>query len=245
VKTMIVEDEPNAMERYSTYIASYDPSFNIVAKATTYKEACELFDKTNPDLIFSDVVIPGRSGLDFIKELREKGWKGLVVVISGYGDFSYAQQAIKLSVFDYLLKPVFQKDLEQVLDKILAVMNENPPMDKSINQSLPPYIQKAIRYIEMNYNRLITLPDAAQFSNVSPAYLSAQFSLLCGMTFIDYLQMYRSKVAAKYLVETNQTLDEIAERVGFGDSSYLNRCFKKQYKMTPGQYRRQTNENNL
>ena len=115
MKVMLIEDEPNAMERYCSYIAAYNPAFEIVAKASTYEMAKEMFASQTIDVLFSDVMIPGRSGLHFLEEVRSEHWRGLVVIISGYGDFSYAQKAIKLSVFDYLLKPVFQKDLEQSL----------------------------------------------------------------------------------------------------------------------------------
>ena len=239
MKVMIVEDEPNAMDRYSVYITAYNSAFNLVAQATTYAQANQLFHQTIPDVIFTDVMIPGKSGLTFLEEIRRTGWEGLAIVISGYGDFSYAQQAIKLSVFDYLLKPVFQKDMEQVLDKILSIMERHPPVPKHLkNSSLPVFVQKAILYIEMNYNREITLKEAADFANVSPTYLCSIFSKKCHMTFVEYLHLYRSKLAAKYLTETDLTLDEIADRVGFGDSSYLNRCFKKQYKISPGCYRK-------
>ncbi len=240
MRVMLIEDEPNAMERYCSYISSYNPAFEIVAKASTYEMAKSLFAQSKPEIIFSDVVIPGNTGLHFLQEIRSANWDGLVVIISGYGDFSYAQKAIKLSVFDYLLKPVFQKDLEQVLDKILIVMDQKEPtIEHFTDRSLPLYLRKAIQYIERNYNQEISLTAAAAFSSVSPAYLSSSFSKKCGMTFVEYLHAYRSEMAARYLVETDLTLEEIADRVGFGDSSYLNRCFKKRYKTSPGQYRKQ------
>lgn len=239
MKVMLIEDEPNAMERYCSYISSYHPSFDIVAKASTYDQAKQLFSQTMPEVIFSDVVIPGNTGLHFIEEVRSRKWDGLVVIISGYGDFSYAQKAIKLSVFDYLLKPIFQKDLEQVLDKILTVMDKKEPVIRHFSdRTLPGYIRKAILYIERNYNQTVSLGAAADFCGVSPAYLSSSFSKKCGMTFLEYLHAYRSEMAAKYLKETDLTLEEIADRVGFGDSSYLNRCFKKKYQVSPGQYRK-------
>jgi len=239
MKVMLIEDEPNAMERYCSYIAAYNPAFEIVAKASTYEMAKEMFASQTIDVLFSDVMIPGRSGLHFLEEVRSEHWRGLVVIISGYGDFSYAQKAIKLSVFDYLLKPVFQKDLEQVLDKILRIMNQREPQIHYFsNTCLPLYIKKAIQYVERNYNQEISLGAVAAFANVSASYLSASFSKKCNMTFVEYLHAYRSEMAAKYLQETDWTMEEIADRVGFGDSSYLNRCFKKCYKVSPGQFRK-------
>lgn len=239
MRVMLIEDEPNAMERYSSYISSYDAAFDIVAKASTYEQARTLFTENKPEIIFSDIVIPGNTGLRFLEEVRATNWDGLAVIISGYGDFSYAQKAIKLSVFDYLLKPVFQKDLEQVLDKILLVMNQKTPQIHFFaDRTLPLYVKKAIQYVERYYNQEISLCAVADFSNVSASYLSASFSRKCGMTFVEYLHAYRCDMAAKYLLDTDLTLEEIADRVGFGDSSYLNRCFKKRYAMSPGHYRK-------
>jgi YesN/AraC family two-component response regulator len=175
-----------------------------------------------------------------LEEVRDEHWQGFVVIISGYGDFSFAQRAIKVSVFDYLLKPVFQKDLEQVLDKILRIINQKEPQIHHFSDKcLPLYIKKAIQYVERYYNQEISLGAVASFANVSPSYLSASFSKKCKMTFVEYLHTYRCEMAAKYLKETDWTMEEIADRVGFGDSSYLNRCFKKYYKVSPGQYRKE------
>jgi len=88
---MLIEDEPNAMERYSSYISSYNAAFEIVAKASTYEQARTLFAQNKPEIIFSDIVIPGNTGLRFLEEVRASNWDGLAVIISGYGDFSYAQ----------------------------------------------------------------------------------------------------------------------------------------------------------
>ncbi len=243
---MLIEDEPNAMERYSSYISLYDSAFDIVAKAATYEQASALFSQARPDIIFSDIVIPGSTGLKFLEEIRLAGWDGIAVIISGHGQFSYAQQAIKLAVFDYLLKPVFQKDLEQVLDKILKVFNEKEPSTLHFpDRALPLHIQRALQYIDRYYDQEVSLGAAASYAGVSPAYLSSSFSKRCGVTFVEHLQAFRSEMAAKYLEETDYTLEEIADRVGFGDSSYLNRCFKRIYHLSPGQYRKNQRSRNL
>jgi len=239
VRVMLIEDEPNAMERYSSYISLYDPAFEIVAKAATYEQAKRLFSENDPQIIFSDIIIPGSTGLRFLEEVRRAGWDGIAVIISGHGQFSYAQQAIKLAVFDYLLKPVFQKDLEQVLEKILKVLDEREPAGEHFpDRVLPLYLRRALEYIDRYYHQEVSLTAAASYAGVSPAYLSSSFSKRCEVTFIEYLQAFRSKMAAKYLEETDQTLEEIADRVGFGDSSYLTRCFKRVYHLSPGQYRK-------
>jgi YesN/AraC family two-component response regulator len=236
---MLIEDEPNAMERYSSYISLYDPAFEIVAKAATYEQAKRLFAEADPQIIFSDIVIPGSTGLRFLEEVRIAGWDGIAVIISGYGQFSYAQQAIKLAVFDYLLKPVFQKDLEQVLERILKVLDEQEPSGAHFpDRVLPLYLRRALEFIDRYYHQEVTLGAAASYAGVSPAYLSSSFSKRCEVTFVEYLQSFRSEMAAKYLEETDYTLEEIADRVGFGDSSYLNRCFKRVYHLSPGQYRK-------
>lgn len=239
MKVMIIEDEPATMDRYASYISDYDSFFHVVAKATTFTQAEQLFEKTQPEIIFSDVVIPENSGLDFLEKKRNEGWNGLAVIISGYGQFTYTRQAIRISVFDYLLKPVFRRDIEQLLDKILVRARDKLPTCFKDGTRYPLHIKLAIEYVQINYNREVVLKDAARYTHVSPAYLSASFSKSCGMTFIDFVQSYRSDLAAELLRETDLTLEDIACRVGFGDSSYLNRCFRKKYLMPPGQYRRQ------
>jgi len=241
---MIVEDEQGALNRYKQYLQQYQGGFTVVAFAMNYQEALDQFIKTQPDLIFTDVVIPGGSGLQFIEKIRSLGYTGLVVVVSGYDNFLYAQKAVKLGAFDYLLKPIFRKDYFAMLDKVKSTISGSSIVKNDFySEKFPSYIQKAMKIVERNYESDITLDKVAEEAGVSSAYLSMSFSKYVHMTFINFVRYYRVKVSCLLLQDMNLTLSDVAEKVGFCDASYLTRCFKKIKGITPGKYRCNFREN--
>ncbi|MBK5201933.1 MAG: AraC family transcriptional regulator, partial [Spirochaetaceae bacterium] len=212
----------------------------IDSVATSYQEAINKYNINEPDVIFSDIVIPGGSGIEFIEYIKNLNYKGLVVVVSGYDNFSYAQKALKLGCFDYLLKPIFRNDYFFMLDKVKnSIKGSSIVKNEYYSEQLPAYIKKAMEIVERNYDRDIILDDIAYSSGVSAAYLSSSFSKYVNMTFIDFVKYYRVAVACLFLKNVNLTLAEIAEKVGFCDASYLTRCFKQIKGVAPGKYRKQ------
>ncbi len=206
IRLMIVEDENASLCRYKKYIEQYDGGFIIESVATNYCEAIEKYNKTNPDVIFSDIVIPGGSGIEFIEHVRNSNYKGLVVIVSGYDNFSYAQKAIKLGCFDYLLKPIFKNDYFFMLDKVKNLIKGSSIVkNKYYSEQLPDYIKKAMKIVERNYDRDIILDDVASLAGVSSAYLSSCFSKHVNMTFIDFVKYYRVSVACLFLENANLT----------------------------------------
>lgn len=247
---LIVEDEPIAQKRYCNYIKEYGGGYNIIGLASTYDEAINCFETNKPDIIFTDIIIPGGTGLDFLQYAREKSWSGIFVVISGYDKFHYAKKAIQLKVFDFLVKPVFKNDFFEVLDKVKLTIKDIPIIkNKYYNEDLPLHIRKAMKYVEHNYSQEINLSDVANIAGVSVAYLSSNFSKQIKITFVDFVKYYRVKIASDLLKNKDLSLEEIADKVGFCDASYLNRCFKKVLGVSPGKYRlnkyKITNKKNL
>ena len=78
---------------------------------TAGREIMELL----PDIVLMDIRMPGMSGLEIAALLRNEGFDGRVIIITGYSDFGYAQKSIRIGVFDYLLKPVDEHELENVI----------------------------------------------------------------------------------------------------------------------------------
>jgi two-component system response regulator YesN len=236
---MLVEDEPRALSRYEHYLQEYKGDFEIVAEAMTYQDAEAKFPEAKPDAIFTDIIIPGGNGLQFLEHVRSQGWAGLFVVISGYDNFCYAQKAIKLGAFDYLLKPIFKNDFFAMLDNVKNRLAGIRIVDDAYyKDTYPLFLRKAMQYVEHNYRRTVLLTDVAEASGVSPAYLSATFTKLVGITFVDYVKYYRIAVAAAFLEKNpcDVSLDDLAEKVGFCDASYLTHCFKEIRGITPRKY---------
>jgi len=240
LRVMIIEDEPSAMDRYTGYVENYGSCLAVTARAYTAAEGLDLFRREQPDILFTDIRIPGESGLDLAARFRETGWKGELVIISGYDDFSYARQAIHIAASDYLLKPVFQEDFDRILDRLLDKRRQKEDgrsLEPSVDPNLPEHIARTLQYIELHYEQEINLTDAAAYAYVSPSYLSSSFHRALGETFIEYVRRYRVERARHLLTTTRLPLKVVGEKSGLADPSYFNRSFRKITGMSPGRYR--------
>lgn len=94
--------------------------FQVIGEANNGVAAMEEILEKKPDILISDIRMPGLNGLQLLEKLREKGIDMKVIFISGYAEFEYAQSAIRMGTFDYLLKPVEQEKLNQVLERLLG-----------------------------------------------------------------------------------------------------------------------------
>lgn len=118
IRFVIVEDEPLILQQLEYSIRACSPYYRVVGKARNGKEGVQEIKKHKPDIIITDIQMPMMSGLDMIAQAREEGLDGLYLILSGYGEFQYAQSALRLGVEDYLLKPIDPDDLELQLKSL-------------------------------------------------------------------------------------------------------------------------------
>ncbi|SDP85020.1 two component transcriptional regulator, AraC family [Litchfieldia salsa] len=121
---MIADDEPNIREGIRDSINWNEVGMEVVAEAEDGEEALELALKHEIDILLVDLNMPIMNGLTMVKHLRQDLPGCRVLVISGYDQFSYAQEALRLQVEDYLLKPVKPEKLLEVLHNIRDKINQ-------------------------------------------------------------------------------------------------------------------------
>jgi two-component system response regulator YesN len=121
---MIVDDEPIVLRAISHVIESSCPEIRVVAKTGSGTQAVSLALVEKPDIIFMDIELAGINGLEAITEIKKTLPETVVVIISAYDNFQYAQKGIALGVVDYLLKPVSKEDLIAILSKARARLEE-------------------------------------------------------------------------------------------------------------------------
>lgn len=112
IRFVLVEDEPLILKQLECSICACSLQYHVVGTASNGKEGLDLIRHCKPDVIITDIQMPILSGLDMIAQAREEGLGGHYLILSGYGEFEYAQSALRLNVEDYLLKPVDPDDLE-------------------------------------------------------------------------------------------------------------------------------------
>ena len=124
MNVLIVEDESKTREGLKKLICMFHPSL-CVHTAPDADTALKMAKETRYNLIFTDIRMPGMDGLEMLEYIERKNAQ--IVVISSYADFSYAQQAMKVDVQEYLLKPVdpmkFRQTLDKAVKKYCAVRN--------------------------------------------------------------------------------------------------------------------------
>jgi two-component system, response regulator YesN len=118
LKVLIADDEPNIREGIRYSIDWHEIGMEVVAEAEDGEEALELALKYEVDVLLADLNMPIMNGLTLIKNIKENLQTCRVVIISGHDEFSYAQEALRLEVEDYILKPIKPDRLTEVLKKV-------------------------------------------------------------------------------------------------------------------------------
>lgn len=123
-KVLIAEDEP-PVARYIKTLVEEAGGYTVVALCEDGEEALEQIRCTNPDVLISDIKMNGMTGLELIHQAREEYPQILSVIISGYKMFEYAQEAIKLNIVDYLLKPINREEFFKVMERIRETLMQD------------------------------------------------------------------------------------------------------------------------
>ncbi len=126
-KVILVDDEPGVVDGLSILINWADYGFEIAGTAEDGSEALKLIKDMTPDLVVTDIRMPGMDGLELIKKTKNCCKNSpRFLIISGHRDFNYAKKALTLGVDDYVLKPVYEENLTEVLENITQKMQEKP-----------------------------------------------------------------------------------------------------------------------
>lgn len=116
-KVVIVDDEYIVTQGLSQLIHWEDFGMEIAGVAYDGDSGLSLVCDVQPDLVFTDIRMPGMSGLDLISQARKRVPNAAFVIISGFNDFEYVRSALRLNVFDYLDKPITMEKMNDVLDR--------------------------------------------------------------------------------------------------------------------------------
>lgn len=119
---MLVDDERLALEGLRLLIDWQAEGFAVCAQCDSAAQALSALRAAAPDLIVTDIRMPGMDGLALMCEARAHGFTGQLVVVSGYGDFEYAQRALRLGVAGYLLKPIDPQEAASVLEHVRKML---------------------------------------------------------------------------------------------------------------------------
>lgn len=209
-------------------------------------QAVQLAKQHKPDLIIMDLMLPEIDGLTAIYEIRKFLPYTIITILSAYSDFSYAQKAISLRVFEYLLKPVKPTVIKETFCRMQAAAAQSNLATGQITEAHSQqeyyekqnFIEESIKYIKEHYKEKLTLDMVASKVFVNPKYFSHMFKKEMGIAFSEYVINLKVQYACKLLEDTNYPAYRISMECGFSDPSYFNRVFFTQMNMTPQAYRK-------
>lgn len=209
--------------------------FTVVGEANNGVAALEELEKKRPDILFTDIRMPGYNGLELLEKLKEKGLDMKVIFVTGYADFEYAQTAIRLGAFDYLLKPIDEEKLGEVLERLLESEGEQGDSESEVPFTT---VQCIIQEIRERYAEPITLTDLAKKYGISISHLSGLLKEELQLSFSEYVASKRIQKAKELLADERLSIEEIAEQVGYSDYFYFTKVFKKNTGISPSKYRK-------
>ncbi len=208
----------------------------VVGTANNGLTAREEIAQFKPDVVFTDIRMPGLSGLELLQEIPRVSPETKVVIITGYAEFAYAKEALKHHAFDYLLKPIKEEELAKVINSI-----KNSNTDDEQADSEPVYdkmIDNVIKDIRDHYMEDISLTSLADKYSISTGHLSNMIKERLQVGFSDYISSLRMQRAKELLRDESMSIQEIAETVGYNDYFYFTKVFKKVVGISPSKYRK-------
>ena len=237
-RVLLADDEAAILEGYKLLFDWEKYQCEIAGTAMDGQEAVEKARELKPDIVIMDINIPILNGLKVIQMSRLKYPDMAFVIVSGYDDFEYCREALRLRITDYILKPVNYEEFGSCIDHLKISLYEKS-VAKDSGKEEERVIAGVIRYMQEHLEEEITLNVLAEKFHLSSAYISQLFKSEIGVNFLSYLTNIRMEQAKKLLVTTAASVAEISERSGYGDYRVFTKAFKKKEGMTPSQYRRE------
>lgn len=165
LKVLIADDESIVREGFTYYICWKDFDCELIACSTNGEEALEAFKKAKPDIVITDIQMPKMNGFELTTEIQKIDSSTIIIFLSAYSEFEYARTALKLGIFDYILKPLdidvfkatitkaveFRKKHTQKLDSVFSLLNEDiTDYTSRFRPSIKDAEQQLLQAIQLN-----------------------------------------------------------------------------------------------
>ena len=255
-KILLAEDEYIIREGLIKLVEWGKYGFEVIASAEDGDEAWQKFLDLSPDVVITDIKMPESNGIDLLKSIKAHTPEAIVLLLSGHDDFEYAQAGIRYGAFEYILKLNIMYEIDKTLERLTLEIDkqqkkkaERMALERAAGihiqtlrgeaPELYDDIDKALIFIDNHFHEDINEAQAAGYAHLSPQYFSVKFKNKVGKGFAAYLRDKRLQEACHLLNGTDYLISDIAFAVGYPDVKYFYRVFKKAYKISPNDYRKQ------
>jgi two-component system response regulator YesN len=233
MKLLIADDEEPVLRMIRRFVEWEAIGLEECGTASDGDELYQKIKETHPDIVLTDITMPGMNGLEVIARCMEEEIMPRFIILSAYATFEYARQALRLGVDEFLTKPIQRRELNQTLKNSAEKIKKDNTQEYAESQ----VINHACEYIEMHFDEQLQMTDVAGQVFLSSNYFSHLFRLETGKRFTEYLTDVRIKHAKKWLKDPEYTVDMVASMCGYDDARYFSRVFKTATESTPQEWK--------
>ena len=251
MRIVVADDEQLGRYSLCSMLSEMPRSIASIREAEDGESLVQAVDEHAPELVFVDIRMPRLNGLQAMAQLVDDHPGTIWVVVSAHDEFSYAQEAIRLGVFRYLLKPVDPAELLDVVDAAIALLEERrrsatvngPDLAAArllttrilpVNRDqLGAAVRRMLDWTEHHYRENVGLSQAAAGLSLSVGYLSGRFHEETGLTFSRYITALRMHAANMLLGEPSAMVNEVAAAVGYSNRRHFSRSFSEYWGRPP------------
>lgn len=239
-QVFLVDDEAVILEGLKRVIDWGKYGCEVCGSAANGREGLEQIRRLRPDILFTDICMPEMDGLTMVAGLKSEMPDLQITILTGYHDFSYAQQAVRLGVTRLLTKPSRMEEIQEAISAMLDNLRSAAPPEEREEQEQGSgsfIVRQALNYMEQYYADKLTLQDVAEHCYVSQWHLSKLLNKHTDKSFYDLLNAIRIREAKRLLQNPKLRVSDISEMVGYTDPGHFCRTFKKLEGVSANEFR--------
>ncbi|WP_347553213.1 response regulator (plasmid) [Pseudalkalibacillus hwajinpoensis] len=194
MKVLIVDDEVNVLE-VIRFLGEWEThGVTEILEASQGEEAKTIIEEENPEIVFTDIKMPGMNGMELIQWLNSISYQGKVILITGYNDYSFMRQAIKHNSFDYLLKPIEADAFNETLKEAVETWKK----EEQERQSDEPLDED---YVKLRLDQIVTAACMGEPFDVNDLLPSLPATEVYEMTLLSFYHMHHAEPYIKSLAD--------------------------------------------
>lgn len=247
-KVVIIDDEPIIVTGLKKLVPWASYGCEVAGTASDGMEGLELIRRIRPDIVFCDIYMPKMDGLMMTAALKSEFEDTELTILTGYRDFELLQQALRLGVTRFILKPSNMEELEEAVEAMTARLKKKGILpdrqsgsvgrqDGGAEEAGSFIVKNALGYMKENYHHKMSLKDVADNTYVSQWHLSRLLNSHTGQSFSELLNTIRIDAAKELLKNPALKIGDVADEVGFLDIAHFSRVFKKITGISANEYR--------
>ncbi len=252
MNVLVIDDQPEVVRGLLSGVNWQRAETGRVYPAYSVKEAQGIFLREEVDILLCDIEMPPNNGFELLRWARERKPEVGCIFLTAHAEFGYAQEALKLGTFDYILQPAPYEEIEDALIRAAGKLQETaklrryyeyedyrsstPRQDTALEEDPGP-VRRAMEYVRRNLDKELSRAQIAEAIFLSPEYLSRLFKRETGGSLSDYILTEKMRVAQSLLSDTDVPVSLVASRLGYSNFSYFSQVFKKFSGCSPVEYR--------